>query len=299
MTESDALKILNLQDDCSAADVRQAYVDLVKVWHPDRFTGDRRLQAKAERTLQDINEAYDLLRDGPTVREADRSPFTPGEPGAAPAPAGASVGPRAERTDVPLLRLVLTGVAVGLAVVALATLVLFPVGGDRAESSAAADTLSDAPAAAPPAVEPAPVAPSGPATATSDTRPQSGIEIIAPRRTGGGSLVVYNRAQRDAVVALAAANAYERAVYVRAGEQVSIANVAAGTYRVLMTVGRDWTADRFARNASYQELVEPARFVERTDNRGTEYTRLTVSVRSPVRNQRGIRTTTPFRVAAQ
>ena len=45
MTEGEALRVLHLDPDCSREQIRQAYTDLVKVWHPDRFQGDARLRA--------------------------------------------------------------------------------------------------------------------------------------------------------------------------------------------------------------------------------------------------------------
>ena len=123
--------------------------------------------------------------------------------------------------------------------------------------------------------------------------------MVSPRRTGGGSLVIYNRERRDAVVALTKARVFERAVYIRAGEEVELTNVAAGTYRVLMMLGRDWATDRFDRNSSYRELAKPARFSERLDERGTEYTRLTVALRTPVKSMRGVRAARPFSLPAR
>jgi DnaJ domain len=45
------------------ADLRAAYLDLVQVWHPDRFEGNERLRKKAERKLQEINTAYASIRE--------------------------------------------------------------------------------------------------------------------------------------------------------------------------------------------------------------------------------------------
>jgi len=42
--------------------LKQAYRDLVRIWHPDRFAHDRRLQLKAEAKLKEINEAYEQLQ---------------------------------------------------------------------------------------------------------------------------------------------------------------------------------------------------------------------------------------------
>ena len=37
MTEREALRLLHLEDGCSQDELRRAYLDMVKVWHPDRF----------------------------------------------------------------------------------------------------------------------------------------------------------------------------------------------------------------------------------------------------------------------
>lgn len=54
--------MLDLNPSASPADVRQAYRDLVQVWHPDRFAHNPRLQRKAEAKLQAIRAAYERLR---------------------------------------------------------------------------------------------------------------------------------------------------------------------------------------------------------------------------------------------
>ena len=35
----------------------------MKVWHPDRFGGDPRLQKKAQEKLKEINEAYEAVKN--------------------------------------------------------------------------------------------------------------------------------------------------------------------------------------------------------------------------------------------
>src|SRR5207248_497914 len=42
-------------------EIKTAYRDSAKVWHPDRFLNDPRLQAKAQEKLKEINEAYEKL----------------------------------------------------------------------------------------------------------------------------------------------------------------------------------------------------------------------------------------------
>jgi hypothetical protein len=55
-------EVLGLSPDASIEARRQAYKDLVKVWHPDRFSHDPRLQQKAQEKLQEINEAYEKIK---------------------------------------------------------------------------------------------------------------------------------------------------------------------------------------------------------------------------------------------
>jgi hypothetical protein len=48
----------------SADEVRSSYLDLVQVWHPDRFVNNPALQRKAEEKLKEINEAFTRLTSG-------------------------------------------------------------------------------------------------------------------------------------------------------------------------------------------------------------------------------------------
>lgn len=54
-------KFFDLRSDASLNDVKQAYRDLVAVWHPDRFSHNPRLQEKAQDKLKKINAAYELI----------------------------------------------------------------------------------------------------------------------------------------------------------------------------------------------------------------------------------------------
>jgi len=54
-------EILGLEPGATPDKVKQAYRDLAKVWHPDRFLNDPRLQKKAEEKLKEINQAYEKL----------------------------------------------------------------------------------------------------------------------------------------------------------------------------------------------------------------------------------------------
>lgn len=53
--------VLDLPIGASKNEIKQAYRELVKVWHPDRFNHDPKLQTKAEQKMKAINEAYENL----------------------------------------------------------------------------------------------------------------------------------------------------------------------------------------------------------------------------------------------
>ena len=54
-------EILELEPGASPEEVKRAYRDLAKVWHPDRFSHDPPLQQKAQEKLKEINRAYERL----------------------------------------------------------------------------------------------------------------------------------------------------------------------------------------------------------------------------------------------
>ena len=74
---------LDVAPGASAEEIKTAYLDLVKVWHPDRYQNDSpRLRNKAEEKLKAINQAYEILRTGAPV-------FTAAAPGPRQPPANA------------------------------------------------------------------------------------------------------------------------------------------------------------------------------------------------------------------
>ena len=54
-------QILELDRKASLDEARQAYKDIVSVWHPDRFSHNPRLKEKAEKKLKEINTAYEQI----------------------------------------------------------------------------------------------------------------------------------------------------------------------------------------------------------------------------------------------
>jgi hypothetical protein len=71
---SKAYELLGVKPGVSSVELKAAHRDLAKVWHPDRFTHDPRLQEKAQEKLKEINEAYELLSSGKTPRAASPPP---------------------------------------------------------------------------------------------------------------------------------------------------------------------------------------------------------------------------------
>lgn len=63
MRLDDAFRLLDLPPDASDDDVKRAWRDLTKVWHPDRFGHDPDLRRKAEERSKEINEAVAAIRD--------------------------------------------------------------------------------------------------------------------------------------------------------------------------------------------------------------------------------------------
>ena len=62
MLATQAFEVLALRPGATSSEIKEAYRDLVKVWHPDRFGNDGRLREKAEHQLKLINEAYRTLQ---------------------------------------------------------------------------------------------------------------------------------------------------------------------------------------------------------------------------------------------
>jgi hypothetical protein len=54
-------EILGLSPNASQEEIIEAYRDLAKVWHPDRFASGSRVQQKAESKMKEINVAYSIL----------------------------------------------------------------------------------------------------------------------------------------------------------------------------------------------------------------------------------------------
>jgi len=70
MTPSEAYKVLGLREGASEDEIRRAYRDLVKKYHPDQYVNNPLSDLAAEK-LKEINEAYDVL-----TRKDSRSQYS-------------------------------------------------------------------------------------------------------------------------------------------------------------------------------------------------------------------------------
>ncbi len=73
-------RTLEVEPGAPLEEIRQAYRDQTKVWHPDRFPNDIRLQKKAEEKLKQINLAYQRLCGRGTYELLILSRFTDPSP---------------------------------------------------------------------------------------------------------------------------------------------------------------------------------------------------------------------------
>src|ERR1043165_2825178 len=80
------LQALGLKSCATQDQAKQAYRDLLMVWHPDRFPADSRLQQLAQEKTKQINLAYQTLKTGlplnhPRTDHAKRAPGNARETG--------------------------------------------------------------------------------------------------------------------------------------------------------------------------------------------------------------------------
>jgi curved DNA-binding protein CbpA len=59
---SKALEILGLASSPSRSEIKKAYREQVKLWHPDRYSDGSAIKKIAEKNIQDANLAYALLK---------------------------------------------------------------------------------------------------------------------------------------------------------------------------------------------------------------------------------------------
>ena len=104
MTAEECRRILGVPANSGPEAIRQAYLDLARVWHPDRFQSDERLRRIAEQHFQQISNAYTTLKSGRPDRVAPDPPrgrATATEDPPSPPPRPASPPPPRPRQSKP------------------------------------------------------------------------------------------------------------------------------------------------------------------------------------------------------
>lgn len=274
MTEEDAYRALNVERTASPAQIRQAYLDLVKVWHPDRFEHDPRLREKAVRSLQEVNDAYAMLqgkasRSRPAAESPrETAPSAPphAAPRAAPPPppspepppaastsredhasSAASIWQRVGRYRIAILGGSLIGIALAATIIAMLAPDPAPAPPpDAALSSSATD------------IELPPRRVRAEPTGRRDAaRPESGTDVRPAQGRGRGTLSIRNDRRDDAVIVMRGDAGQGRTLYVRRGEKITMLDIAPGDYDVTVVLGRDWLGRAFAEPAAYLTLTSP------------------------------------------
>jgi len=129
-----------------------------------------------------------------------------------------------------------------------------------------------------------PTAPGTPACPSPATSLPTGTELTPlPERQGLGELMVHNGHDVDAVVRLVDAQ-YQRmiyrSVYIRAGDRVTLYNIAVGRYRLQFALGDAWDEamhDFLCRtdHLQFQRILD---FDELPDTQGTQYTTMQFTI---------------------
>jgi hypothetical protein len=233
LSRADCLRALGVDSDASWEGIQQAYKDLVRVWHPDRFQADPQLQQRAEQQLQRINEAYFALRSSHIL--GGRQP----EPAPQPKPAGP--GPSVIDQPFPrsggdrfawnlLFRWPVKAVWLGL--ICMALLVIGSLLGRTLRLSAVRAAADEWSGRARGDVAPREQAGHVDTSTVAPGRPENGSELLRARMSGGSRLWISNPASQDAVAKLVDADTASpvRVIYIQAKNKVCIRHIAPGRY---------------------------------------------------------------------
>jgi hypothetical protein len=282
-------EILQIVPSASLEDIRQAYVDLVRVWHPDRFATDPRLQKIAEERLKDITEAYEALSSPQAALE-----------GVLPGPSAPSVQSTKAtgRWDLKAWLIVFgsAGLLLVLVVtVAQAIIMLTTPYRDallmKSEANRLAGLFGPDPAleqSLPPSPElkriskhiesPSP----GPGM-----RPPNGADLMPVRGGNGlGEIHVRNDSDLDCVLNVTERNAPGatlRLIYVQGQREASIAGLEPGIYRVRVNFGQKWDGEAlsFAQREAHEYWIGPFQFFETENSAERRGLRYNVGLRPP------------------
>lgn len=206
---------LHLKPSATQEQIRQAYLDLARVWHPDRFASDERLRKVAEEKMIEISAAYQALLELPGEAVRGTEPMRDSD---APAP---QVSPPAANTSLASdVRLRVAGGAAAIAVILSIVWWLVPTGGaSQPDAISGADLPPEA------SVERNPRLPS-PARGI-----PTGREPAA--RAGAGEIQIHNQTNSAAILRISTAGAKDRILNtstVPAGDVAILRNLSPESY---------------------------------------------------------------------
>lgn len=72
MNRTEALRILGLDEEASADDIKAAYKEMAQILHPDRFASSKKLQDRATEQFKNLQEAYEYLTSKAGSKKAAR-----------------------------------------------------------------------------------------------------------------------------------------------------------------------------------------------------------------------------------
>lgn len=76
LTYDEALRFMGLDDEATDQDVKVAYREMAQILHPDRFSGNEKLQDRATEQFKALNEAKDILTSTNPSKSGPRSSRT-------------------------------------------------------------------------------------------------------------------------------------------------------------------------------------------------------------------------------
>ena len=99
---SEDYSLLEAATSATPAEIKQAYLQLLQVWHPDRFQHSPHLRSRAEEKTKAIIAAFARIKDAPLLRttpvtQPKAPPPTPPPPTEHPRPPSAPIQPTRAR----------------------------------------------------------------------------------------------------------------------------------------------------------------------------------------------------------
>ena len=260
-------QVLGVTPQATQDEIRQAYLNLVNVWHPDRFVAPH-LKALAEEKLKEIINAYDSLEAARGSKSDGPSDTPPPEPAIQPG--------RASSKWTPLAVMLATVLAMGG--------VFYLVGGGSRDHSRPIQTSPAEDISAPPKVrsaspKPRPIS----QLAEAPTQPETGFLERAKPPFGDRRLTVSNDTHLDAYSRLIMKTRVQKqlvTIYIRSGESFTVTRIPVGEYMLHTEAGQGWlpAAGTFATDRQQLDPVGPLTYLQVQASSGVQSDEYTIEL---------------------